>query len=599
MRRIIPAAIVVLTLAYCDSGFVPDLADRGSANTDLVESLRLHYEDITEAGILPVAHKTLDDSIKAIVQAKLVKKYPPDWDKAVTWPSGLGTYYIATLRGTDKPMRAYSPDTLDLIRTLIAETDADGKIITSKIVDFSSLNPLDESLFQIYAKEWLDSHFGDKKIVTSEYSVGYGWEKSDLFNPADSTLTPQVVSFGKLDAIGKTKEGGEHCFFSHVEWGGTCWPDPDGEWVDSDGNSVSCSGIDEYHIYYCTNIDQDDGGGVDDPGDDDCPNGCDDVGGGTGDDDDDEEDEDTTPKFTLSCSTSVQRGSEGGCDVLVSGTNAEGEQYTAADFDFDWSSNLGASFTGSGNEGNVWRGTATSDITISVSVATHDYKASRDIPVTSRSVGSLAQLNAGHVRYTGRPRSEKGDNVYGFYRVPEPASGEVTQATGNGPWSGQAYTKIKLYATFYSELHVSHDYTSSGPAWPLANASCPGSDAFPFNSSYDYVNLYCNTFNAWISFGAEVEAHEWQHETSFNACLGSQTATDMLVAVEATTGSVAEVSQGIHDHWYNFWAVTFRDSGFADGPSTGPGFHLYAGGSWSRVPEYPGINPDGGNQSGC
>lgn len=81
---------MVFALAYCDSGFTPDLGSPGSTNTSLVESVRLHYEDINDSGI-PIAHKTLDDSIRVAVRAKMVKEYPPDWDKAVTWPSGRGT----------------------------------------------------------------------------------------------------------------------------------------------------------------------------------------------------------------------------------------------------------------------------------------------------------------------------------------------------------------------------------------------------------------------------------------------------------------------------------------------------------------------------
>lgn len=99
-------------------------------------------------------------------------------------------------------MKAFSPDTLDVIRSFIAEADNEGKIISSKIVEFSSLDPLDETLLQIYAKKWLEPNFGDKKIMASEYSVGYDWEKSNLFNPDDSTLTAQVVHLDRLDNIG-------------------------------------------------------------------------------------------------------------------------------------------------------------------------------------------------------------------------------------------------------------------------------------------------------------------------------------------------------------------------------------------------------------
>ena len=316
-------------------------------------------------------------------------------------------------------------------------------------------------------------------------------------------------------------------------------------------------------------------------------------GGGGGSDDGD----DNALRFSLNCDYSVTRGSRAGCTVSVSGEDEQGEPYSAAEFQYDWTSNWGVSYTGNGNGGNEWSGTATEPATITVSVASESYTEMATINVTARSVGSLPSLNAGTAWYTRQPRT-LGEGTYGFYRIPDWPPGSVSKSAGSGPWDGQYMTEVTIESSFYSELHVSHDYTADGPDWPLANATCANSRSLPSSSSYLVVNTFCNTAPAWATSGAEVEAHEWEHEASFNSCLGSQSARTMLADIESATGDESSVDQDIADIWTIWWENTWRYSGFAQGSGSGSPFYFYEGGGWSHVLAYPGFDSDGGRR-GC
>ena len=510
-----------------------------------------------------------------------MRQYPPDWNQAVAWAGDGGGYHVATVIGTDKPAVSFSDDKIAVVRTLVGDLDEEKTVTKALLIEFASSDPLDAASFADYVKQWYNQDSGDNKVLTAEYSLGYEGSQAYFYSPLDSVLKPASMSLKQFDKADKTaRDERTICWYVLEDFGEICVSSDCGpryEWV------LTCVTID---------IGGGDGGGGGGGGG---GNG-DGVGtGGGGDDSDD----DNALRFSLSCDNTVTRGESAGCTVHVTGKSPEGEAYSASDFQFDWSSDLGASYKGSGSGGNEWRGTATATAEITVGVASESYSESASITVTARNVGSLPLLNARTVRYSGQPRSQRGEGTYGFYRIPDPPPGSVSQSTGSGPWAGQYMLDITLESSFYSELHVSHDYAANGPDWPLANATCTNSHSLPSSSSYSVVNYACGTAAAWSTFGAEIVAHEWEHEASFNACLGSQSATDMLENLEKTTGSVADVARARVRYWDKWWTDTWLDSGRSEGTSSGDPFYNYEGGGWTHAPDYPGLETDGGSRSGC
>ena len=214
-----------------------------------------------------------------------------------------------------------------------------------------------------------------------------------------------------------------------------------------------------------------------------------------------EEEEDNDPQFTLSCNESVTRGKSAGCTVIVSGSTEQGRPYTESDFQYDWISDH-TSKTGTGSDGNTWRGTATETVTIRVQVASEGYSDSRTIQVTPRTLGALPTLNA-EVQYSGEPGKTKNGRV-GLYRIPSDPLGTASRLAGSGPWANHYMTKVTINGSFPSELHISHDFDPyGGPGYSGAadsaradSTNCSNYANVPSSASYKEINTVCGDLSA-------------------------------------------------------------------------------------------------------
>ena len=369
-----------MLIARCDSSFVPDVEPPLSkVQGKRIEAVKEWYhaalsKEQSAPPVLPdeAAGKVGNDSTVAAVLAAMVRKYPPDWDNMETWSDGKGGYLAATLLGSNESMTSPSDSRFSVIRTLVADVDSDGKILTGQLVEFVGIG-LKASLFEDYVKMWLAGDFDDLQILVAEYSIGYASTQAFLYKPDEK---PQSIG---MKLARKTVAGK-----SDTEW--ICWIadtsaiavcEPFGGWGESDPETEDCVETETIHVS-CV---ESPGGGHDDGGDD----GGDRGGGGEdeensdrdrngsngnrcsscsgdGDEggDDTDEDEGNEERLRLVCDSSVQRGSEGVCEVT-----SESDSISVESFSFNWSSSFGAHGTG-----YSWRGIATETASITVTAST-------------------------------------------------------------------------------------------------------------------------------------------------------------------------------------------------------------------------------------
>ena len=261
----IVAITVLVTVVFtsCDSGMDVRDVDGNIGDDALVHAAKRYYEEYSEQDNMLVG-KTGSDSIAAIL-ADMVREYPPDWTQAVTWPDGKEFSRIATLIGVAKSATSFSHDSIAVVRTLVARAGTDGKIVDGHLVEFISADPIVQSDFPIYVKQWLERDFKDNKVIFAEYSLSYAHEQSSLYVPGENELRSVSIELKRMDTTGKIAAKVLVCYET--------------------GPIYRLDGI---PVVTTTCVWRDDGGGDDDDG---CPeDGCDPSGG---DDDEDEEDEDS------------------------------------------------------------------------------------------------------------------------------------------------------------------------------------------------------------------------------------------------------------------------------------------------------------------
>ena len=468
------------------------------------------------------------------VLAEMVRQYPPEWDQAVVWPNGSGGFYAATILGPDKPATSFSHDSIAVVRTLVADLDAQGEVTGGRLVEFASPDPLDPSSLADYVKQWLGDDFGNTKVLAAEYTIGYAAQQAILHLPEDAP-SPTSLHLMEVPGVNKTAAGKWYCWVSDVdEWGETC--------VDLPPDDEACGTYTDVHIT-CVYYDDDSGGGDGDGGGNDgCPpEGCNGGGGsgGSGGGEDEEEGESGT-QFELTCTSPVTRGAYATCTVHVS--NDDDVTITADNFIYDWISSTGASLTGMGNRGNYWTGKATGTATITVSVLSEGFTAQKLVDVTDRTgTASIVPVLDATPQYTA-PLGGRAGRL-GYYEVPSaPPTDGLMLTSGDGPWEG--HSMVKKLPPIASELHISKDYTphGNGPKHPGANSSCPGSltGLSGTGASYFEVNDFCNSLPGLWDTRADIEAHEREHENGYNQCLKTSPDIAELVAMSDRTERLAD-----------------------------------------------------------
>lgn len=553
----------MMLIARCDSSFVPDVEPPLSeVQGKRVEAVKEWYltalsKEQSAPPVLPdgAAGKIGNDSTIAAVLAAMVRKYPPDWDKMETWSDGKGGYLAATLLGSNQPMISPSDSRLSVIRTLIADVDSDGKILTGQLVEFVGIG-LKASLLQDYVKMWLAGDFDELQILVAEYSIGYASTQAFLYKPDEK---PQSIAMKLARKTGTGK--------TNTEW--TCWitdgysiemckPVPVGmpdssECVEGETIEISC-----VESFGGGHGDGDKSGGRGDRGED-GGNGERNSGGSNGDscsscsgdgdegDDDADEDEGNEEKLRLVCDPSVQRGSEGVCKVI-----SESDLISVESFTFNWSSSFGAQGTG-----YSWRGIATETASITVTAST-GWAQTDTIEVTARQWNPPSERLNIEEKYSELPRLRSSTSV-GFYRLIGSASAARAISNGTGPWEGRFYLRSR--PTIQGELHVAKDYDPSSidpPKYPLNGTLCPSVQQGNTISSANYlhVNSKCGTSSAFKGFRHEIIRHEKEHAAGHQQCLDSYTTTKIFIGLEKLTGTQQELIFQTSDpsgSWAVYW----------------------------------------------
>ncbi len=462
------------------------------------------------------AGKITEDSTLAAMLDAMVRAYPPDWDHMETWDNGAGGYYAATTLGpeTSSP----SDPNVSVVRTLVADVDEDGRILSGRLVEFVAPD-LYASEFRDYVVQWLSGDFDSMRIVVPEYTIGYASTQAFVYEPGQ-TPEPVEMELEEWAGMGKTNTERGICWIVKL-YDFFCRTDDEGVRTDCyrspTGYRITC-----VCISGCGD-DDDGGGGGDDGGDDDgCPNGCgDDTGGGDDDDDDDPEDEIT---FEMACAPqSVPRGGKVSCAAIV--TTPEGMDKQR--HQFDWSSSIDSDIRDKAatksethtNPTSTWSGVATANAKITVLIGEEKFES--DVTVTARSDFAPSDEIKADVKYTDRPRPL---GLNGFYEPKITSS--PAPAEGTGPWGGTYY--IAGRAGFSSEIHILNDLLDDGPKYDFPGGVpdnvCPSAAVLAEEpQSYASVNAHCGTSGGFGTMQSRMLQHERGHEQSFNACLAETT----------------------------------------------------------------------------
>ena len=203
-KRILLTAVVAAAIFVCCDSLNMIELDSATESASLIEAVRAYYETAIQPNGLngQFGGKISGDSTRAAVLAEMVRQYPPDWSQAVAWRDG-GEYHVATIIGADKPAVSFSHDSIAVVRTLVADLDGNGEVVGGRLVEFISPDPLDASLFQDYAKQWLTGDFDDTKMLAAEYTTGYAHQQAYLHAPSESVPVPVNMSLEEVCTPGK------------------------------------------------------------------------------------------------------------------------------------------------------------------------------------------------------------------------------------------------------------------------------------------------------------------------------------------------------------------------------------------------------------
>ena len=494
----------------------------------------------------------------------MVRQYPPDWSQAAVLPIDTGGSRVTTLLGVDKPATTVTDSAIAVVRTIVIDMDSNNDVTASRLVEFISPDPLEPDRFTDYVKQWADDNFSDTKVLAAEYSIGYAPQKATIHAPGESSR-PTSVYLRAGSGMGKT-QATWYCFVTDVDVTWLCKWDPDtGVFYDCVPHEytidITCIEIDDIDF---------DGGGGGGGGDGDCAttNSC--GGGGGGDGGNGGDDDHDGVFFSLNCTPStVTRGSTAGCTVEVS--SDDDPTVSADQYVYTWASGTGA--TPDGHVTTSWKGVATETTTITVSVISEGFTATKTITVSPRSGWGVDQLNASPQYDTDLP-------YLGLYEIPRHPPPIGTIIDGSGPWDGQHMTGTAPVIS--SHLWISGDYSDNqGKSYPGAGNTCSGYGLSDIASYYS-VNTECGTDPAWRAFEDKIVVHEYEHEAGLDACLSGRTGSMAMSNMEAIVGSYSEVRSSYRRTWTTFYDGPFQSSGYqATAPTIGTSFWLHTLSQWA------------------
>lgn len=544
----------LLVLTQCDSGFVPDVGPLPNSSDARTEKIKAWYDTALEeeqnvhldpqrVDKLAEDSTLLSDSTIAAVLAAMVDQHPPNWDQMETWDNGSGGFIGATLLAGG-PGGASDPD-LSVVRTLVADVDENGRVLSGYLVEFVS-EDAQESQFKEYVGQWLAGDFGNKSMLVAEYTVGYASSQAMFYAPDKAPIPVTMQLVEKLGA-GKTAAEIWYCYVTVYEEDKVCVHGEDGAGACTSKLYTKTTCV---CVSGCDNGDGDTGGGGDG-----CPSGgCDTGGGDSGDDDDDDsddddDDDDDTSRFRLSCTESVTTGESASCSVSFTDSD---EQATLDQFLYTWSSSTGATLVQSSD--SKWEGTATESATINVKIISEGFDESDSVGVVPESAPSVffKPLNA-DAQYTADPKTEP-NAEFGFYKFPKNHPTVSIPHSGSGPWTGRGYISTSDEIVVSTELHILEDFKVDGPKWPDARTACPprGVDLDKFSSN-STVNTVCGTYDHWSFFGSQILAHEREHESNYNLCLTGNAASNLWNDLATYAGQSSEVGSYIYERWSAYW----------------------------------------------
>lgn len=450
--------------------------------------------------------KISEDSTIAAVLAAIVGKHSPDWDQMETWDNGSGGYIGATLLAGDLGT-ASDPD-LSVVRTLVADVDENGRVLSGYLVEFVSATA-QESQFKEYVGQWLAGDFGNKPMLVAEYTVGYASTQAFFYAPGKDPR-PITMRLMEKSSPGKT-EATWYCWVSDAWEIEVCDPI---HGPNQERQEPNCRGSGHVHVEI-TCVLRDDDGGYSGGG---CPE-CGDTGGSGGGDDDDDE----ANQFALDCPASVTRGVVALCSVTVTNNN---EPVAPSGFKYIWSSGLGASESGYGK--NTWGGTATTTTSVSVQVKTENWNQTEQIKVEPRSSFEIGPITS-PITYD-RALGKLGN--FNMSGQPPITLGIIA---GSGPRKGNYMTGDAPQLSGSITIHGDFDGTA-GP-YPGARGTCqPASNTLPLKDTLIGVNTRCGTLTELNTYGGQVLAHEQAHQKNVNDRLAGPTGREEIEDMEELTG---------------------------------------------------------------
>ncbi|WP_419950832.1 hypothetical protein [Candidatus Palauibacter sp.] len=263
-----------------------------------------------------------------------------------------------------------------------------------------------------------------------------------------------------------------------------------------------------------------------------------------GDGGDDGDDGDRPVAFNLNCN-SPSRGSTGGCYVTTTDTAV-----TLSDLSYAWQTGAGVARPAETDaDFTRWAGTATSTISLTVSISGPDVADKTLTGVVEVGAGMLAFPAGRTVPVYDTPHTGSwASDEWGRFAVSIPA---VVTGKGSGPWQGTSYVSWPT-ETIIAQLYIHPDLKLTDPGRPWVYETTGVVTAHELRERCDHhaqldavatlyeANETCGTSAARSSFHDPLKGHEEEHASRYETCRVSQDIRDKLEQIAAALGADTE-----------------------------------------------------------
>ena len=127
--------------------------------------------------------------------------------------------------GPGQPATTRLHAALAAVRTLSVDVNQRNEVVGSRLLEFVSPDSLEVGSFADYVRQWEDRDFGDLRMLTHEYDLGYASKVSEVYTPGEG-FRPADLALKEVSGMGKTAVT-IYCYLSDIDVDWLCKYDPD------------------------------------------------------------------------------------------------------------------------------------------------------------------------------------------------------------------------------------------------------------------------------------------------------------------------------------------------------------------------------------